>query len=106
MSDGNLYQNIPAALPAEITDCLLQSGSLRIERILSRGQCSPPGFWYDQEQSEWVLLIQGAARLGFCDPARSVVLTPGSYINIPAHVAHRVEWTCPDQESIWLAVFY
>jgi len=104
MNPGNLYQQIPADLPQEITESLLETEHLKIERIVSKGQCSAPGFWYDQEQNEWVLLVKGEAKLQF--ESDSVHLHPGDYLNIPAHVKHRVEWTTAEEETIWLAIFY
>jgi cupin 2 domain-containing protein len=106
MESGNLYQQIPAQLPAEISECLMSSGRVRIERIVSRGHHSEPGFWYDQNENEWVLLVQGEARLRFKEGNRTVHLTPGAYVNIAAHAQHRVDWTKADDETIWLAVFY
>lgn len=106
METGNLFHAIPASLPDEISECLLQSGSVRIERIVSRGQHSAPGFWYDQSEHEWVLLLKGEAMLRFEQGKQTVLLTPGSYVNIAAHERHRVESTAVDQESVWLAVFY
>ena len=106
METGHLYQNIPAKLPAELTECLLQAGGLRIERIVSRGHCSDPGFWYEQAQAEWVLLLKGEARLRFREGDRIVHLSEGMYLNIPALEAHRVEWTSTTEDSIWLVVFY
>ncbi|MGH8427200.1 MAG: cupin domain-containing protein [Gammaproteobacteria bacterium] len=79
---------------------------VKIERIVSKGQRSEPGFWYDQEQNEWVVLIRGEAELRFEDGNRSVRLTAGMHVNIPAHTRHRVEWTKQDEVTIWLAVFY
>ncbi len=101
---SNLFEAIPAALPEEIAQTLLQSGSLRIERIVSKGHCSEDGFWYDQAQAEWVLLVQGSAKLQFEN--RTLSLEPGDHVNIPAHVKHRVAWTTPAVETIWLAIFY
>ena len=106
MQTGDLFHAIPACLPAEISDCLLQSGNVRIERIVSKGQHSPPGFWYDQSEHEWVLLVKGAATLRFEQGNKAIHLTPGSYVNIAAHERHRVEWTAVDEETVWLAVFY
>jgi cupin 2 domain-containing protein len=100
----NLFSAIPATLPAELVEVLLATSSLRIERIVSRGQASPADFWYDQEQHEWVLLVQGAAQLRFENEVRE--LRAGDFVHIPAHVRHRVEWTTPDETTIWLAVFY
>lgn len=103
MRSGNLFEHIPSNLPDEITETLSASGHARIERIVSTGQASPPGFWYDQDQAEWVLLVQGEAKLEF--DGRTVHLRPGDYLDIPAHVRHRVAWTKPDEPTIWLAVF-
>lgn len=100
---GNLLAQIPASLPQELLQTLLERPGLRIERIVSQGHASPPDFWYDQEEHEWVLLLQGAARVQFED--RTVELSPGDYIHIPAHQRHRVAWTTPDEATIWLAIF-
>jgi cupin 2 domain-containing protein len=106
MTPGNLYQDLPADLPGERFDPLLARPGLRIQRIVSRGQCSPQGFWYDQDQHEWVLLVQGEARLAFEGDAEALHLLPGMYVDIPAHRRHRVEWTPADRDTIWLAVHY
>ena len=102
---ANLLADIPAVLPAELFQTLLEVGDVRIERIVSRGHSSPPGFWYDQPQSEWVLVMAGAARL-VIEGGEPWELRAGSYVNIPAHTRHRVEWTDPGQPTIWLAVHY
>jgi len=104
MTTGNLFQHIPTDLPDEVAETLSASGHARIERIVSRGHCSPPGFWYDQEEDEWVLVLQGGAELEF--EGRTVHLGPGDYLDIPAHVKHRVAWTKPDEPTLWLAVFH
>ena len=85
---------------------LLSRPGLRIERIVSTGQCSPPGFWYDQPGGEWVLLIRGAARLRFADEAEARQLRPGDFVDIAPHRRHRVDWTDPEQPTIWLAIHY
>ena len=102
----NLFADIPAHLPEELLQTLLARTHFRIERIVSQGQASPEGVWYDQNEHEWVLLVKGAARLRFEDHATPVDMKPGSFINIPAHRRHRVEWTDPHQPTIWLAVHY
>jgi RimJ/RimL family protein N-acetyltransferase len=84
---------------------LLNSPNLRIERIVSTGQSSPDGFWFDQDQNEWVIVLRGAARLQF-EPDELIEMRPGSYVNIPAHKRHRVEWTDPNQPTFWLAIHY
>ena len=101
----DLFAGIPQLLPQELSQTLLSSGSVRIERIVSRGHASPDGFWYDQEQNEWVVLLSGRARLKF-EGADPIELHPGSFVNIPAHTRHRVDWTDPSQPTVWLAVHY
>ena len=100
---NNLFTNIPAAGLEEVVEKLLATKSVRVERIVSHGHRSPAGFWYDQDQREWVVVLSGLARLQFEEDA--VELKPGDYIDIPAHKRHRVEWTTPDEPTIWLAVF-
>lgn len=102
----NLYRDIPDTLPQELVQVLASSAPVRIERIVSRGHCSPPGFWYEQEQHEWVALLQGQALLRFELDEQVVQLQPGDCINIPARVRHRVEATAAAGDTIWLAVFY
>lgn len=100
----NLFAHIPESLQEELTETLVSAGSMRIERVVSHGQASPEGFWYDQREHEWVVVLQGAARLRFEDGTTE--LKPGDFVNIPAHRKHRVEWTTPAEPTIWLAVFY
>lgn len=102
---ANIFHTIPADLPAELFDTLLESGAVRIERIVSRGHATPAGQWYDQDRHEWVLLVQGAARLAFAD-GREVAMAPGDWLQIPARQRHRVAWTDPGQDTVWLAVHY
>jgi cupin 2 domain-containing protein len=104
METANLLAGFPAHLPQELTETLVRAGHVRIQRIVSRGHASPAEFWYDQDENEFVLLIQGAARLRFEDAVLDV--KAGDWIDIPAHRKHRVEWTTPNETSIWLAVFY
>ena len=104
MTIPNLLHDLPLQLEDEAIEVLAQKEDVRIERIVSRGHTSPPGFWYDQEQAEFVTLLQGAARLLFEDEV--LELQPGDWVNIPPHRKHRVEWTDPDQTTIWLAMFY
>ncbi len=103
---NNLFAGIPAALPEELLETLVDTRSVRIERIVSQGHASPEGFWYDQNQHEWVLLLRGAARLRFEGDQNALEMKPGDFVNIPAHRRHRVEWTTPDGPTVWLAVHY
>ena len=103
---SNIFTNIPEAFDEELIETILDSDQVRIERIVSRGHASPDNFWYDQPQHEWVLVLQGEAQLRFKENNESVKLHPGDYVNIEPHTMHRVEWTAPDQETIWLAIHY
>jgi cupin 2 domain-containing protein len=102
----NLFAGIPDSLPEELIETIAAANHMRIERIVSRGHCSPPDFWYDQPENEWVTVIQGEGVLRFERDDRLVRMTRGSHILIPAHEKHRVEWTAADKETVWLAVFY
>ena len=101
----NVLDNLPASLPEELVETLLTGGQFRLERIVSRGHASPPDFWYDQAEPEWVVVLAGAARLRF-DDGGQVELAPGSCVNIPARRRHRVEWTDADRPTVWLAIHY
>jgi cupin 2 domain-containing protein len=102
----NLLAELPGAGETEAVDILLTRPGVRIERIGSFGQASPPGFWYDQDEGEWVLLLAGAARLRFADESDARALVPGDCLDIAAHRRHRVDWTDPAAPTVWLAVFY
>src|SRR5689334_20885852 len=95
----NLFADIPNRIPTELITILLNAGHARIERIVSQGHTSPPDFWYDQDENEFVLLVTGAARLQFED--RVIEMKGGDCINIPAHERHRVEWTTQDEQTVW-----
>lgn len=104
----NLFTDLPPLDPhaTEPFDALLNRPGLRIERIVSSGQASPPGFWYDQAEGEWVLLLCGSAGLRLEHEPRARLLRPGDHLDIPAHCRHRVEWTEAGAATVWLAVFY
>jgi cupin 2 domain-containing protein len=102
----NFYSPLPDAHAAECIDTLLSRPGLRIERIVSFGQASPPDFWYDQPEGEFVLLLAGAAQLRFADEIEPRLLGPGDWIDIAPHRRHRVDWTDPAAATLWLAVFY
>jgi len=102
----HLFDALPAlAAPEQFTELLVRPG-LRIERIVSSGQASPPGFWYDQPDGEWVLVLQGEASLRFADEDQPRALKAGDFIDIAPHRRHRVEWTTPEHQTIWLAIHY
>lgn len=101
----NIFEDIPDKLPEEQFTNLCRGQTMRIERIVSHGHTSPPQGWYDQDADEWVIVLSGHARLEF-ENGGLQALNPGDYINIPAHVRHRVAYTDPDDVTVWLAVFY
>lgn len=99
----NLF-NLPPNLPdEEYFEPLLSHPKVFIERIISTGQTTPSGEWYDQDRDEWVVLLQGEATLGYEDGA-TTVLTAGDWVLIPAHQKHRVEYTSTHPPCVWLAV--
>lgn len=102
----NLFSRSEPISENEVFEELLRGGAFRLERILSSGQTTPAGEWYDQAQDEWVLLLSGAARLRFEEFQQDVELKPGDYLNIPAHFRHRVEWIDATQATVWLALHY
>ncbi|MDX2320351.1 MAG: cupin domain-containing protein [Moritella sp.] len=101
----NIFDSIPVDLSSEVFEDLVSSDKVKIERIISKGHTSPDFCWYDQEQSEWVIVISGSAIIGF-DDKPPVTLKAGDYLNIPAHQKHKVAWTDPNVETVWLAVHY
>tara|TARA_R110002074_G_scaffold251414_2_gene422945 strand:+ start:232 stop:552 length:321 start_codon:yes stop_codon:yes gene_type:complete len=105
MKKENILSNIPNDIPEEIVENLAATNSIRIEKVISKGQSSPDDTWYDQHENEWILVVKGAGALVF-ENGDEVSLTSGDYLNIPAHKRHRVSWTDPEEETIWLAVFY
>jgi cupin 2 domain-containing protein len=107
MTLSNFFAEMPrSTAESESFSDLLKRPGLRIERIVSHGQSSPPDFWYDQTENEWVLIVQGEASLRFADEAAPRQLKTGDFVEIAAHRKHRVDWTTPDEPTIWLAVFY
>jgi cupin 2 domain-containing protein len=102
----NMLKDIPDKQDEEDVLNLLKTGTVRVERIVSRGHASPPAFWYDQDEGEWVVLLKGAAVLEFEGDTEPLRLSPGDHVNIPPHRRHRVAWTAPDEPTVWLAVFY
>ncbi|MGH8383786.1 cupin domain-containing protein [Pseudomonas sp.] len=103
---NNLFSPLPAATAQEHFDELLTRPGLCIERIVSHGQASPAGFWYDQPNGEWVLLLTGSAGLRLEHESCERVLQPGDFLEIPARCRHRVEWTDSARVTVWLAVHF
>ena len=100
---ANLLDDLPPAGSDEVFEPLLERAGVRLERIVSSGQSTPPDAWYDQEQDEWVMIVAGAARL--CIEGQGVFdMKAGDSVFLPAHCRHRVEWTDPRQQTVWLAL--
>ena len=95
----NLFDNLPSDISEELFTPLLEAGKVRIERIVSHGHASPPGFWYDQDDNEWVVVLAGRAALQFEGESEPIELQRGSFVNIPAHKRHRVIWTEPNENT-------
>jgi cupin 2 domain-containing protein len=106
VNHGNLLAPLPRDNVDEVIEALVQGAGLRIERIVSTGQASPSGFWYDQADDEFVVLLTGSAVLRFEESDRRLDLGPGDWVEIPAHVRHRVEATQADPPTVWLAIHY
>lgn len=102
----DLLSGLPETLTAERFETLLRKPGVRVERILSQGQSTPAGDWYNQTWDEWVLVLQGAARLTVEGAEQPISLAPGQAIWLPAHCRHRVDWTPPDQVTVWLALHF
>lgn len=105
MNPNNILKNLPGDLSSEVIELLISHENVRIERIVSKGHITPENDWYDQDENEWVLVIKGAGKVLF-ENGDETFLEEGGYINIPAHCKHRVSWTDPYKETVWLAVFY
>ena len=106
MEFKNIFTTIPKDIPKEIIEEIVSVKNCRIQRIISKGQSTPEGQWYDEDQDEWVILLQGSAGLLFEGSHNSITLKPGDYLNIPAHAKHRVEFSDRNIETIWVAVRY
>jgi cupin 2 domain-containing protein len=105
MKVENIFKNLNPDFNNEISEILFSENNIRIEKIISTGQISPEGFWYDQEETEWIILLKGKASLKFQD-GQMLNLKEGDYLSIPPHLKHKVEYTTKESETIWLAVFF
>lgn len=104
MHQSNLFASQDVLPAAEAVDVLVSEPGVEIHRIVSNAHASPPGFWYDQDFREWVVVLQGSAGVLFEGESEARVLRPGDYLDIPEHTRHRVEWTDKTMETVWLAV--
>lgn len=105
MLPKNIFEQIDINLNEEIIENIVNSDNIRIERIISFDHKSPNGFWYDQDENEFVIVLEGEATLEF-DKNTLVSLKKGDYIIIEKHKKHRVVGTAKNMLTIWLAIFY
>ena len=105
-SANNLFVDLPVDTRREQFATLLEGSGFKLERIVSHGQATPPGEWYDQGHGEWVVLLQGSAALLIEGDAEPRLLQPGDCLYLPAHQRHRVEWTKAGSATIWLALHH
>lgn len=106
MNRNNFFYGIPRASSTELTETILETSDIKVERIISCGQTTPPGEWYNQNRDEWVLLLSGKAVLLWKENGERITMSPGDYIHIPAHREHRVEWTDTLIPTVWLTVHF
>jgi len=106
MALNNLFDDLPADDTEEVFTRLLDVKGFRLERIVSAGHATPAGEWYDQDDHEWVAVLQGSAGMRFHGESQVHVLKPGDFVEIPAHKRHRVEWTDRHQKTVWLALHF
>lgn len=106
MKTDSFFAALPDAAREEVFDTIVDADNVTIERIVSSGQASPSGYWYDQERHEWVMVLRGRAGLQFEDGGEVLEMGPGDCVDIPAHQKHRVAWTADDEPTVWLAVHY
>ena len=102
---SNIFDKIPDNIDKEIFNDIVKTKKLRIERIISKGQTSPDSGWYDQDENEWVMVIEGCGVIAFFDGSK-IKLNKGDYVNIPKHTKHKVIWTDTNNITLWLAIFY
>jgi cupin 2 domain-containing protein len=103
----NLFAGLPATPePEERFEALIEQPGLKVERIVSTGQSSPPGFWYDQPHAEWVAVLKGEASLRFADELAARTLRAGDFVFIEPHRRHRVEATSHAEPTVWLALHF
>ncbi|MBN1497864.1 MAG: cupin domain-containing protein [Spirochaetes bacterium] len=101
----NIFSSLPADMKHEFFDEILRHKNIRVERIISKGHVSPEQGWYDQEEHEWVIVLEGSGMILF-ESGEEFTLKKGDYLNIPSRTKHRVTWTDPDTMTIWLAFHY
>jgi cupin 2 domain-containing protein len=106
MDTTNLLESRSDNFPGELFETIIETPRFTLERILSRGHATPPGQWLAEDRHEWVTLLSGAAVLRFADEPEARTMRPGDHLLIVSQRHHRVEWTDPDRETVWLALHY
>ena len=106
MKPQNIFSPHPGSLTTEIFENLLKTDRFVLKRIISSGQATPPGEWYDQDEEEWVIVLSGSAGIRFEGQKELTMMHPGDYIQIPAHQRHRIEWTDAKRKTVWLALHF
>ena len=106
INGGNLFADIRPAEADEAFATLAERPGAVVERIVSTGQASPEGFWCDQDWTEWVVVLAGEAGLRIEGEAAPRTLRPGDWLELPAGLRHRVDWTAADRPTVWLAVHW
>ena len=104
VKSGSLTSGLELPGSEELVEALYERPGVRIERIVSSGQASPDGHWYDQDSDEWVLVVAGSARLRIDGEAEDRKLGEGDYVFLPAHCRHRVAWTRSEPPTVWLVI--
>jgi cupin 2 domain-containing protein len=97
----NLFAKLPKGMDREDFLTVFENSSAKIERIVSHSHSSPPGFWYDQDWDEWLIIMRGSATLEF-EGGELVELKEGDYLTVAKHIKHRVVRT--SRQTVWLAV--
>ncbi len=105
ISYGNIFSDVPQKAKEELFETLAEKENVRVERIVSTGQSSPECFWYDQDENEFVIVLNGSSQIKF-DDGEIVEMKKGDWLFIPAHKKHRVEETDSEQPTVWLAIFW
>ncbi len=104
---ANLLEQVDSAENSkELIEVLACGENIRVERIVSLGHCSETGFWYDEPQAEWVTVLSGEARIRFLSEDKVIHMRQGDHITIAPHEKHRVEWTTPNDQTVWLAIYF
>ena len=105
MNNQNIFSEIPNPLKEELFENILSTKDIKIERIISDGHSSPKEGWYESEQNEWVIVLEGDAILTL-ESGENIILKHGDYYNITAFTKHKVSHTSKSEKTIWLAIYY